>query len=136
MVATNESGEDSAQITGGPLEDLIGYHLRRASSVFGSDFAQAMEGTGLRQVLFGILSVNPAANVLHLVIGAALVGVAFTQRAPLLDAIAGTLLLALGIAGLFIITTPFNVIAVNGAANLLHFASAAVLLAVGLGARR
>lgn len=86
--------------------------------------------------LFGILSVNPAANVLHLVIGAALVGVAFTQRAPLLDAIAGTLLLALGIAGLFIITTPFNVIAVNGAANLLHFASAAVLLAVGLGARR
>ena len=86
--------------------------------------------------LFGILSVNPAANVLHLVLGAALVAIAFSTRAPLLDAIVGTLLLALGITGLFIITTPANVIAVNGAANLLHFASAAVLLAVGLGARR
>jgi len=86
--------------------------------------------------LFGILSVNPAQNVLHLVVGAALVAVAFVGRAPLLAALIGTLLLAIGIAGLFIINTPVNVIAVNGAANLLHFASAAVLLAVGLGARR
>ena len=86
--------------------------------------------------LFGVLSVNLAANVLHLAVGVLLVAIAFSPRAPLLDAIAGTLLLALGIAGLFIITTPLNVIAVNGAANLLHFASAAVLLAVGLGARR
>ena len=84
----------------------------------------------------GILSVNPAANVLHLVTGAVLVAISFSRHAPLLDAIVGTLLLALGIAGLFIIATPFNVLAVNGAANLLHFASAAVLLAVGLGARR
>ena len=43
----------------------MGYHLRRVSAAFGSDFAQAMEGTGLRQVLFGILSVikaNPGIN--------------------------------------------------------------------------
>lgn len=86
--------------------------------------------------LFGVLSVNAAQNVLHLVLGAALVGVAFSPRAPLLCAVAGTLLLAIGIAGLFIISTPLNAIAVNGAANLLHFVSAAVLLAVGLGARR
>ena len=86
--------------------------------------------------LFGILSVNAAQNVLHLVIGAALVAVALVGRAPLLAALIGTLLLAVGVAGLFIINTPANVIAVNGAANLLHFASAAVLLAVGLGARR
>ena len=86
--------------------------------------------------LFGILSVNAAQNVLHLVVGAILVGVSFTRRAPLFAAIIGTVLLAIGIAGLFIIRTPYNVIAVNGAANLLHFVSAAVLLAVGLGARR
>ena len=86
--------------------------------------------------LFRILSVNVAQNVLHLVIGAALVVIAFSKRAPLLDAIVGTLLLATGIAGLFMISTPSNVIAVNGAANLLHFVGAAVLLAVGLGARR
>ncbi len=86
--------------------------------------------------LFGILSVNAAQNVLHLVVGAALVAIAFAPRAPLLVSLVGTLLLAFGIAGLFIINTPYNVVAVNGAANLLHFASAAVLLAVGLGARR
>jgi len=85
--------------------------------------------------LFGILSVNPMQNVLHLVIGAALVASSFSKRAPLLASLVGTLLLVIGIAGLLIISTPFNVIAVNGAANLLHFASAAVLLAVGLGAR-
>jgi DNA-binding MarR family transcriptional regulator len=64
-VATNANGDDDAQIAGGLLEGLIGYHLRRASSVFGSDFAVAMEGTGLRQVPFGILSViqaNPGIN--------------------------------------------------------------------------
>ena len=85
--------------------------------------------------LFGILSVNPMQNVLHLVIGAALIASGFSKHAPLLAALIGTVLLAVGIAGLLIISTPFNVIAVNGAANLLHFASAAVLLAVGLGAR-
>ena len=41
----------------GVLDQLIGYHLRRASGAFGADFHLAMEGTGLRQVLFGILSI-------------------------------------------------------------------------------
>lgn len=39
------------------LDELIGYHLRRASGAFAADFHSAVEGTGLRQVLFGILSV-------------------------------------------------------------------------------
>jgi len=49
----------------GPLEGLVGYHLRRASSLFGADFARAVGGMGMRQVLFGILSVvsaNPGIN--------------------------------------------------------------------------
>ena len=41
----------------GALDHLVGYHLRRASSAFGADFARAVEGTGMRQVLFGILAV-------------------------------------------------------------------------------
>lgn len=86
--------------------------------------------------LFGILSVNPLQNLLHLVIGAALIAIGLGRYAPMGTAIVGTLLLAIGIAGLFIISTPANIIAVNGAANLLHFMAAAVLLAVGLGARR
>lgn len=49
----------------GVLSDLIGYHLRRASAVMAGDFARALEGTGVRQVLFGILSIvdaNPGIN--------------------------------------------------------------------------
>lgn len=49
----------------GVLHDLVGYHLRRASNAFSSDFAVAIEGTGMRQVLFAILSVvsvNPGIN--------------------------------------------------------------------------
>lgn len=55
-----ETGDQEAGISLGPLGDLAGYHLRRASGVFGNDFPRAMAGTGLRQVLFGILSVVAA----------------------------------------------------------------------------
>ncbi|MDV3457079.1 MarR family transcriptional regulator [Sphingomonas sp. HF-S4] len=49
----------------GALAPLAGYHLRRAWSAFSSDFSAAMEGTGLRQVPFAVLSVvaaNPGIN--------------------------------------------------------------------------
>ena len=82
------------------------------------------------------MSVNPLQNLLHLLVGAALVTCALVGGSPRCNAIVGTLLLAVGIAGLFIISSDFNVLAVNGAANLLHFVSAAGLLAAGLGARR
>lgn len=41
----------------GALGPLVGYHLRRAFGAFAGDFAAAMEGTGMRQVLVGILAV-------------------------------------------------------------------------------
>lgn len=41
----------------GALGPLVGYHLRRASGAFAGDFGAAMEGTGMRQVLVGILAV-------------------------------------------------------------------------------
>ena len=49
----------------GVLDELVGYHMRRASAVINTDFARAIAGTGMRQVLFGILSViatNPGIN--------------------------------------------------------------------------
>ena len=82
------------------------------------------------------VSVNPLQNLLHLLVGAALITCGLVGGSPRCNAIVGTLLLAVGIAGLFIISSEFNVLAVNGAANLLHFVGAACLLAVGLGARR
>ncbi|HEV7289822.1 MarR family winged helix-turn-helix transcriptional regulator [Sphingomonas sp.] len=41
----------------GALGPLVGYHLRRAFGAFAADFAAAMDGTGMRQVLVGILAV-------------------------------------------------------------------------------
>lgn len=49
----------------GPLDDLTGYHLRRAYAAMSADFAQTFAGTPMRQVLFGVLSVisaNPEIN--------------------------------------------------------------------------
>lgn len=82
------------------------------------------------------ISVNPLQNVLHLLVGAALVACATLGGAARCNAIVGALLLVVGLAGLFIISTDVNLLNVNGAANLLHFIGAAALLAVGLGARR
>lgn len=55
--AASEIGRNDAL---GVLDSLVGYHLRRASSVFGSDFSRAVGGDGLRQVPFAILSVIAA----------------------------------------------------------------------------
>lgn len=55
--------EDAIDV--GILSDLVGYHLRRATNVVVADFARALSDTGIRQVLFGVLSVverNPGIN--------------------------------------------------------------------------
>lgn len=59
-MALNSNDDLCAVVSTGPLDQLVGYHLRRVDGIFGSDFTRAMYGTGLRQVLFGILSVVAA----------------------------------------------------------------------------
>ncbi|MEZ0243571.1 MAG: MarR family winged helix-turn-helix transcriptional regulator [Sphingomonas sp.] len=44
----------------GRLSSLVGYHLRRASGAFAIDFREAVGGTGMRQVLVGVLAVVEA----------------------------------------------------------------------------
>ena len=64
-MASLTDGAPDVETNNNTLDTLIGYHLRRASAAVGSDFARALEGTGLRQVLFGILAVvdaNPGIN--------------------------------------------------------------------------
>ena len=46
----------------------------------------------------------------------------------------GFTLLVLGFAGLLLVGSEFNVLALNAADNVLHFAAAVVLLLVGIGA--
>lgn len=87
-------------------------------------------------LLLGIFEVNVFHNVAHLLIGAALLiaGLSSVRAARMTNTVVGAAYLILGVAGLIIIGGPLNILALNGADNVLHFASAAVLLAVGLGA--
>ena len=44
----------------------------------------------------------------------------------------GAVYLLVGIIGLFLLSSPLNIIALNGPDNVLHLASAVLLLGVGL----
>jgi hypothetical protein len=89
-------------------------------------------------LLLGIFEVNLLHNVAHVVIGAALLiaGLSGVRAAKTVNGVIGAAYLVLGLVGLFVVGSPFNILAINGADNVLHFGSAALLLAVGLGAER
>jgi hypothetical protein len=89
-------------------------------------------------LLLGIFEVNIFHNVAHLLIGAALLiaGLSNVRAAKRTNTVVGAAYLLLGIVGLFILDSAANILALNGADNVLHFATAVVLLGVGLGAER
>jgi len=90
------------------------------------------------RLLLGIFEINPVRSAFDILIGAALLiaGLSTIAAAKVVTTISGTVFLVLGIVGLFIVGGEFNVLALNGADNVLHFASAVILLAAGLGADR
>ncbi|WP_427133002.1 DUF4383 domain-containing protein [Pseudarthrobacter sp. S9] len=81
-----------------------------------------------------IFAVNPLHNVIHLAIGAALLyaGLQNIQLSRGVNTSVGAVYLLVGIVGLFLLNSPLNIIALNGADNVLHLASAVLLLGVGL----
>lgn len=87
-------------------------------------------------LLLGIFEVNPFHNIAHLLIGAILLvaGLKSIPAARSANVGVGAAYLLLGIIGLFLVDSPANILAINGADNVLHFGSAILLLAVGLGA--
>jgi hypothetical protein len=89
-------------------------------------------------LLFGVFQANAAQNIVHVVLGIALIVLSTRSVAVARSGNAGfgAVLLVLGIVGLFLSGTAGNVLALNGAGNAIHFASAVVLLAVGLGAEK
>lgn len=89
-------------------------------------------------LLLGIFEVNIFHNIAHLLIGAALLiaGLSSVRAAKTVNSVVGAAYLVLGLVGLFLVGSSLNILALNAADNVLHFASAAVLLAVGLGADR
>jgi hypothetical protein len=84
--------------------------------------------------LLGIFEVNPLHNVVHLLIGAALLWGAMkgVEAARAINTTVGATYLLVGIVGFFIGGTEADILALNGADHLLHLASAAVLLTAGL----
>ena len=87
-------------------------------------------------LLLGIFEVNMFHNVAHLLIGAALLiaGLSSVTAAKATNTTVGAAYLLLGVVGLFIVGSTLNILALNAADHVLHFASAAVLLGVGLAA--
>jgi hypothetical protein len=89
-------------------------------------------------LLLGLFMVNPLHNIAHIIIGAALLiaGLSSVRAAKSTNTTIGALYLLLGIIGLFLVNSSANILAINGADNGLHFVSAILLLAVGIGAER
>jgi hypothetical protein len=89
-------------------------------------------------LLLGLFEVNIFHNIAHLLIGAALLiaGLRNVRAAKTVNTVVGAAYLLLGLVGLFIVDSAANILAINAADNVLHFASAILLLAVGLGADR
>jgi hypothetical protein len=81
-----------------------------------------------------VFAVNPLHNIIHLLIGAALLaaGLKSVPAARSVNTTVGGVYLLVGIVGLFLLNTSLNIIALNGADNVLHLASAVLLLGVGL----
>jgi hypothetical protein len=88
--------------------------------------------------VFDLFEVNPLHNLVHVAIGIALLtaGLVSARAAKAGNTILGALFLLVGVVGLLLSSgnNPLNVLAINGADNVLNFATAVVLLVVGIGA--
>jgi hypothetical protein len=88
--------------------------------------------------LLGLFEVNLLHNLVHLAVGALMIiaAVAGTRAAKALNTIVGLLYLALAVAGLFLLHTTSNILAINHADNILHLVLGTVLTAIGVIADR
>ncbi|HEY0357579.1 MAG TPA: DUF4383 domain-containing protein [Mycobacteriales bacterium] len=81
-----------------------------------------------------VFDVNPLHNIVHLLIGALLLFGALrgVTEAKGVNTVVGAVYLLVGLVGLFLLDSSANILALNGADNVLHLASAILLLGVGL----
>ncbi|MQA85991.1 MAG: DUF4383 domain-containing protein [Streptosporangiales bacterium] len=85
-----------------------------------------------------IFELNPLHNIVHLLVGALLLGAALrgTTSAKAVNTLVGGVYLLVGVAGLFVIGSALNLLALNSWDNVLHLASAVLLVGVGVAADR
>ena len=88
--------------------------------------------------LLGLFQVNVLHNVVHLAIGVAMIGAALRgdRAARTANRMFGVLYLVLFVAGLFLVKTGLNLVALNVSDNVLHLVLGVVLAGVGFGADR
>jgi hypothetical protein len=113
---------------------LVGYVLGAAfllAGLLGFTVADGFIGPEKGDLLLG-LRVNHLHNIVHLLIGAALIYGATrgTETARRINTLVGAVYALVGVLGFFIAsdTKDYNILALNQADNLLHVVSAAVLL--------
>lgn len=89
-------------------------------------------------LLLGALTLNPLQSLVHVLLGAGLLMAALSSVAAsrVVNGTVGGICLVVGLGGLFLVGTDVNVLAVNVIGNVVFFASAVALLAVGIGAER
>lgn len=132
----------AAQLSGRRLNSLVAYLFGAVFVlvglsgfvVSGGHHAVGTDGGDL----LGVFQVNVLHNVVHLAVGALMIGaaVAGTRAARTANTAFGLIYLVLFVIGLFILGTGANIIALNAADNLLHLALGLALTAVGLLADR
>ncbi|ACQ81402.1 conserved hypothetical protein [Beutenbergia cavernae DSM 12333] len=80
-----------------------------------------------------VFDVNPLHNIVHVGIGAALlIASRSVAGGRATNTTIGAVYLLVGVLGLFLASSSLNILALNTADNVLHLASAVLLLAVGL----
>lgn len=84
------------------------------------------------------LQVNGLHNIVHILIGAALIAAAAAgfRAARQANLTIGVVYLALGVIGLFILNNTINIVALNGPDNIFHLISGALLTGVALTGRK
>jgi hypothetical protein len=128
-MATTRTGNRSVNSTVAAVFGAV-YTLVGIAGFFVSETFAATDD----ETLLGF-EVNHLHNIVHLLIGLALLGASRrTETARRLNLAIGGTYVALGVLGWFIQDTPANVIALNEPDHLLHLASGALLVAVALGA--
>ena len=85
-------------------------------------------------LLLGIFEINPLHNIVHLAVGAALLGAALSGAAASrsVNLAVGAVYGLVGLLGWFIDGSSANILALNPADHLLHLGSAGVLIAVAM----
>jgi hypothetical protein len=132
---SNEVGRTGARTLNQTLALVFGavYALVAVLGFFVAEtFADNADENGS---ILGIFQVNHLHNLVHLAIGIALLAASRrhdTSRGANLAI--GVTYLLVGVLGLFLLDSDANILALNGADNVLHLLSGALLTAVALGA--